>query len=180
MNSAIVMISLVAVVVIVWASLSLIFWSLRNGISPMPTTDKVKQQILAALPRETEGSVIDLGSGWGHMAMQIAKTLPHCQVVGYESSPVPYLVSQLWHLLMPLPNLTFVRRDLFTQSLNNVALIYCYLYPEAMTRLVPKLSQEVNPGTVIISNTFALPKWEPTEVRHADDLYRTHIYIYSL
>lgn len=178
MSVAIVVIFFVTMIVIFWVWLSIVFWSLRNGISPMPTAEKVKRKVLAAIPPETQGTVIDLGSGWGNMAHQIAKALPHCQVLGYESSPIPYLFSRLWQSIDRQANLQFLRRDFFKLPLEEISLIYCYLYPDAMKKLATKFNEELKPGTVIISNTFALPGWEPVEVLQTQDAYHTRIYLY--
>ena len=55
----------------------------------------------------------------------------------------------------------------------------CYLYPGAMRQLKEKFIKELKPGTMIISNTFAIPGWIPQQVWEVNDLYKTKIYRYE-
>jgi len=168
----------VFLILILWVWFSVILWSMKNGISPMPSSDKAKKKVLSAIPPKTQGTVLELGSGWGNMATQIAKILPHCQVIGYETSPVPYYFSQIWKRIDRVPNLKLIRKDFFEVSLKDASLIYCYLYPGAMERLKVKFDNELKPGTVIITNTFAVPGWEPVQSFQLGDMYHTRIYVY--
>ncbi len=144
----------------------------------MPTSEKVKRRVLASIPPETQGVVVDLGSGWGNIAMQMAHLLPHCHIVGYEISPVPYFVSKLWKIFNNVPNLNLLKKEFSQVPLNNVSLVYCYLFPDAMKKLAKKFDKELRPGTIVISNTFALPGWDPIQVLNVQDIYHTRIYIY--
>lgn len=144
----------------------------------MPSSGKAKKKVLAAIPRETQGTVVDLGSGWGNMVTQLARLLPHCQVIGYETSLLPFYFSKCWKAVERLTNLKLVRKDFFDVPLNDVSLVYCYLYPGAMQKLKDKFEKELKPGTVIITNTFAIPEWEPVQVFMLADMYHTRIYVY--
>lgn len=168
----------VVLTIILWVWLSVVWWSLKNGISPMPTSEKVKRQVMASIPPETQGVIIDLGSGWGNMVFQLAKKFPHCQIIGYESSPIPYYFSRLWALFLKYPNLKIYRKNFFKLDLSAAALIYCYLYPAAMKKLQEKFANELKPGTIVFSNTFAVPDWKPVHVVSVKDLYNTRIYMY--
>ena len=174
----IVIIFFVFLIFILWVWFSVILWSMKNGISPMPSSDKAKKKVLAAIPHETQGVVVDLGSGWGNMVSGIARLLPHCQVIGYETSPIPYFLSKFWKKIEGLSNLKIIRKDFFDISLKDVSLVYCYLYPAAMEKLKVKFEKELKPGTVVITNTFAIPGWEPVKIWQLADMYHTRIYVY--
>lgn len=174
----IVIIFFVFLIFIMWVWFSVILWSLKCGISPMPSSDKAKKKVLASIPHETQGTVVDLGSGWGNMVTGIAELLPHCHVIGYETSPIPYFVSKCWKYIEGLTNLKIIKKDFFDASLKDVSLVYCYLYPAAMERLKGKFEEELKPGTVIITNTFAIPGWEPVQIWQLTDMYHTRIYVY--
>lgn len=164
--------------IILWIWLSVVWWSLKNGISPMPTTEKVKRKVLDSIPPETHGIIYDLGSGWGNVAIHLAHRFPQCQVIGYESSPVPYLFSKFWAFLDRSPNLRIYRKNFFSEDLSDATLIYCYLYPAAMDKLSLKFAKELKPGTMIFSNTFALSGWESLHVVNIADIYNTRVYMY--
>jgi hypothetical protein len=162
------------------AALSIIYWSLRNGISPMPSSMKASKKILDAIPRELNGPIYELGSGWGTLALAVAKKFPENLVVGYETSPVPYWISRFFRFQTGVSNVQFKKEDFMDISLSEAALIICYLYPGAMRKLQEKLSKELQPGTWIISNTFAIPEWKPYAILDTQDLYRSLIYIYRV
>jgi trans-aconitate methyltransferase len=159
---------------------SIVIWSIRNGISPMPSSRKARRCILLSVPKDIQGKIVDLGSGWGTLAIPLAQQLPHCQIVGYESSPIPFFVSECRRQLLQIENLYFYRKDFFEVTLNDAALVVCYLYPEAMRKLKIKFLRELKPETWIISNTFAIPGWEPMSIYQLSDLYRTNIYVYRV
>jgi hypothetical protein len=160
--------------------LSIVFHTLRTGISPMPTSGRVRRQVLSLLPEGMEGTVLELGSGWGTLAFALADRCPRARVVAFELSPVPYAFAWLRQRLAPRPNLHLVREDFFRARFSGASAVVCYLYPGAMTRLGPKLSEELAPGTRILSHTFALRGWKPVQTRVVDDLYRTPVYLYEV
>jgi hypothetical protein len=157
-----------------------ILYSYLYGITPTPTSTKVKNQLLSMLPAMENIEIVELGSGWGTLAFTLARRFPTCQVIGYEISPFPYLVSKMISYGIALSNLSIKRQDFFQISLNNASLIVCYLYPEAMQRLKIKFEQELAPNTYIITHTFAVPGWTPIHFKRAQDLYQTPIYLYQM
>lgn len=165
---------------LLWTMLSIVIWSLYNGISPMPTSFKAKKCLFDHLPKEVCGTIYELGSGWGTLALPLARRYPHCQVVGFESSPFPFWISLARQHLSRLKNLSLRRQNFFQANLSDAELIVCYLYPGAMAKLKMKFHVELKPGTWIISNTFAIPGWNPQEVYEIEDIYRTKIYVYRV
>ncbi|MBI3211715.1 MAG: SAM-dependent methyltransferase, partial [Simkania negevensis] len=52
----------------------LLYSTLRSGISPMPTSKKIKEALFAHLPAMQSGKkIIDLGSGWGNLVFPLSK-----------------------------------------------------------------------------------------------------------
>lgn len=156
------------------AGASLIWYSIRFGITPMPTSFKVKRKLLETLPKEDFKKIYELGSGWGTLAKPLAERYQKAHVIGLEISWVPYLFS----LLKQTANLKFLRQDFFTCDLSEADLVVCYLYPDAMRRLAKKFDAELGKETVVISHTFAIPGKKPEKTLIVDDLYVTKIYFY--
>lgn len=159
---------------------SLIIWSIRNGISPMPSTSKASSALFSLLPSEFKGKIYELGSGWGTLVIPLAKKYPDCQIIGFETSPVPFWFSKLWLKIRGTPNAVLVRKDFFSVNLNEASLVVCYLYPGAMEVLKGKFETELKPGALVASNTFAIRGWIPEKVIELDDLYHTKIYLYKI
>lgn len=164
----------------IWALASIVFWSLRNGISPMPTSYQTRKALLKFLPNIGKGKIYDLGSGWGTLVFPLSKKFPDNQVIGYETSPIPYFFSQFFAWISPHSNLELKRIDFYTVSLSDADLVVCYLYPHAMVLLKKKFEQELKPGTWVLSNTFAIPGWSPYQVYKLNDLFHTKLYLYQI
>lgn len=159
--------------------ISIVYWTVKNGISPMPSSSKARHAITTLLP-EVTGPVYELGSGWGHLLWRLSKHYTDVPIIGIENSQVPYLFSKFLFFLFPVKNLSIVRKDFLKTSLEDASLIVCYLYPGAMKKLQEKFTKELRPGTVVISNTFALTKWKPERELVLPDLYHTKIYLYRV
>lgn len=125
-----------------------------------------------------EGSLIDLGSGWGTLVIAVARKYPHRQVIGYELSWLPWLVSLIRIYFLRLNNVTIYRRDFKDANLESASVLCCYLFPKAMLTIRRKLIHDHLNSMFIVSNTFALPLCEPMSVTRLNDFYRTPIYVY--
>lgn len=158
----------------------IVWYSWRYGITPTPTSFRVKHRLMDVLPLVSNGQIIELGSGWGTLAFALAHHFPKVQVMAYEISPIPYLVSKFLAQLRPLSNLKIARKDFFAVSFAHTSLAVCYLYPQAMMRLKTKFEKELAPTAYVLSHTFAVPGWIPIRVEYASDLYRTPIYLYQI
>lgn len=159
-----------------WIMFSIVIWTIKNGISPMPTSAKAKQIILKAVPES--GDIYELGAGWGTLAFALAAKFPDRKIEAYETSPVPYLFCKMRQWMTPYPNLQFHRQDFFEISLKEASVAVCYLYPGAMHRLKSKFEKELSPNSTVISHTFSIPGWDPRDVFVVPDLYRTHVFVY--
>lgn len=168
---------------IVWSTLTL-------GISPMPSSKQARQAMLQLMDElegeaeiETEsraGSIVELGSGWGNLLIPLAKAYPQRSVVGYELSPIPWLVSLILKKLLGLSNLQVHRQNFLQADLNETSVILCYLFPGGMQVLEDKLKAEGAMPEYLISNNFALPSHAPCKTLKIDDFYRTPVYLYAL
>ena len=159
--------------------LSIVWSTLQTGISPMMSSGKARQAMLASIDSPVNGPLIDLGSGWGTIVIALARKYPRQQVIGYELSWLPWLVSVILKYSLRLDNLTLYRKDFKKAELRNASILFCYLFPGGMVALHEKLKRELIKEILIVSNTFALPSCRPTRVIRLKDIYRTPIYVYS-
>ena len=158
---------------------SIVIYSLKNGISPMPSSRKAKKALLHSIPKETQGPVYDLGSGWGTLIFALAAHLPTCKVIGVENSPFPYAICLLKSFLKRRENLELRFLNFYQSDISDAAIVICYLCPGSMNKLKNKFEKELKTGTLIISSTFALPGWKPIQTIDIGDLYHSKIYIYQ-
>ena len=130
----------------------------------------MRRELFKLLP-DIDGPVYELGAGWGTLTSRLAER--YSQVIGYEMSPVPWLVAGLRSLRHR--SLTCRLGNFWKRDLSDAKLVVCYLYPGAMKRLIDHLPK----GCTIITHTFAIPGLAPISETRADDLYRTPIYTYQ-
>ncbi len=159
-------------------ALSILHGTLRAGISPMPSSAQARAAALRFLPARVD-TVLELGSGTGGLALALARSRPASQVIGFELSPLPWLVSWLRARRAGLGNLSLRRGDFWRDApLETADVVVCYLYPGGMTRLSPVLRARLHPGAVVISLTFRLPGWTPDAETVLRDAWRTRVYRY--
>jgi methyltransferase family protein len=172
----------IALLIVLLVPLALVFlivlWGAMNGIGPSPTTAKQKRALFAALPDQISGNIYELGSGWGGLAIALARRYPNCCVIGVENSPIPFLYSLLHTRISGLPNLHLHWKNIQEESLENPSLIVCYLHTGAMRRLKSKLEQDLHGDTWIVSNTFSFHGWDAVRTVEIHDLYHSRIYVY--
>jgi hypothetical protein len=92
-------------------ALSLIGFTISTGIAPMPSSTAACRAMRAAVAAAPDGPVVDLGSGWGTLAISVARVDPGRRVIGYEVSWFPWLVSVALARVLRLSNVRFVRAD---------------------------------------------------------------------
>jgi precorrin-6B methylase 2 len=172
--------SVILLVLVILAALSIIIRTLLNTAPPMPTSARVRARLIELIRQlHPHGTIVELGSGWGTLSLPLARTFPDVSVIGYENSPVPLGVSRIRRRLFGSTNLRFLRKNFYKVPLNQADMVVCYLSPEAMRKLQPKFTAELKPGAIVVSSTFALPVWKADQVIVTDDMYRTRIYVYS-
>jgi hypothetical protein len=168
----------ILVAVVALAALSIIVSTLRLGISPMPTSRRVRRAMLAMVPADVRGEVHELGCGWGGLAVSLARHCPKARVIAWEASLVPWLVS--WLRGRGVENLQVRRGDFLRADLSRAEVLVCYLFTGGMRALAEKLARERGGTPVcLVSNTFSVHGWTPVDTVTVEDAWRTRVYRYT-
>ena len=125
-----------------------------------PTRHNVADAMLKLAGVGAADVVYDLGSGDGRLPI-IAAQKYGARGVGIEINP--NLVELSWQIANEAEvanRVKFVVDDLFTADLSDATVVTCYLSPQIMKLLQPKL-RSLKPGTRIVSHQFPMPGWEP-------------------
>lgn len=161
------------------AALSILFYTLRTGVPPMPSNPFARRAIFRMIPDDAAPRTIyELGCGWGGIAFELAARYPEARVVAIELSPLPWLVCHIRKLVQRRPNLTIRRSDFMRWDLSDGDLLVCYLMVVPMRALEGKLSAELSSGAVLITNAFALPNWSPEKTETVPEAMNATIYRY--
>lgn len=167
--------------------LSIVYMSVRNGISPMPSS----RGVVRAVTKEIDSlhqvkTIVEAGSGWGTLALHLARHRNQntgnlkWRIIGLENSIVPLWYSRFVCKFRGERVVTFIRQDIYHYSYRKADVVVCYLFPRAMESLSRVFRDQLTLGTRVISVCFALPGWTPDKVIICEDMYRTKIYVYSV
>jgi len=110
--------------------------------------------------------VYDLGSGNGKLLLMA--TRKGARAIGYEINPILVLFSNLrgaptrW-------------KNFWHADIRDADVIFIYLIPWKMERLVAKIKKECKHGTIIVSNSFIFPNWK---IIRQDA--RNHVYVFRI
>lgn len=101
--------------------------------------------------------IYDLGCGLGQ-ALIIANTEFGATGVGIEIDPLRFFLARLNVFFHRAKGVALLKENFNHVNLSDATVIYMYLVPNALKRLVPKLSKELQQGTRIVSYTYDLPE----------------------
>ncbi len=110
----------------------------------------------------------DLGSGDGRIVITAAQNY-NVQGVGIDIDPA--LVEEAIDSAQQAGvgnRAQFLQQDLFETDLSEADVVTLYLLPDVNLRLRPKLLEELQPGTRIVSHAFDMGDWEPEQVVEVD------------
>lgn len=162
-----------------------VYWStFRTQVPLYLSSHKVWRALESFLPETKTGfRFIDLGSGLGGVLTHLAGARPDGQYSGVESAPLPYLVSWLRVKLGGYRNCNVQWGSIWDDRACDLAqydVVFAYLSPVPMERLWRKARDEMRPGTVFISSTFAVPEQTPHETVQVGDLHRSALLVWRM
>jgi hypothetical protein len=169
---------LLVLVLVVFGALSLVVDTFRAGISPMPSSRRQVEGLLAAIPPDFSGVVFELGAGWGSVAFALARRFPRARVVAFELAMLPFAFLWLRQHVQRRGNLELRHQSFFAADLGGADLFTAYLYPGAMQRLSSELPSRAKPGALLITHTFAARGLLRVDERRLQDRWRTPVEVY--
>lgn len=160
-------------------------WLFTNPPS-IPTDKKTRKVFIKAIKKynpkivEQEAIIYDLGSGFGHLAIDVAKNFPNSKVSGYEIFFLPYFFSKIHAKFKFANNVTFNFENLFKKDLSQVDIIVSFLSPVNLHELEEKFNNELKQGAILFSNQYKFPNITPTEViKHKLAIGSRFVYVYK-
>ncbi len=100
--------------------------------------------------------VYELGSGEA-IALIVAAREFGARGVGIEIDPIRFYLSKftVWRKGLG-SEIKLIRGDIFKEDLSRATVIYAYLVPKTLNRLIPKFKKELKKGTPIISYKYEM------------------------
>ena len=138
----------------------------------------VWQAVATLLPQTGVLRFVDLGPWLGGGVRGLAPRYPEARFIGVENSPLLWLISRV--RLRHRRNSEIQLRSIWDFSLAECDAVYAFLSPAPMTRLWEKARNEMRPGTVFISNSFAVPGVDPHECIQLDDRRCSQLFVWRM
>lgn len=145
----------------------------------VPTTKRATEYMINLAQLKPGEKVYDLGCGDGRFLIEAQK---HTKTTayGFENAPFPYLLAKIKQYLAKA-NIQISMKNFFQQNLTDADVIFCYLGPETMQKLKPKLQKECKKGTRVYSNSFAIHDLKPKKVWPKNKEHRLPaVYLYTI
>jgi hypothetical protein len=159
--------------------LLLFFRGAADGQIPLYFSNTTTATALAEIIKATPAMrFIDLGAGIGSVLRPLAKTRPDAKFTGIENSPAVWLLGYLNS--GRLSNCTWLWGNFWHVSLAKYNVVYAFLSPAPMTALWIKVQREMHPGGLFVSNSFAIPDVEPSQIIELDDARGTRLFCYQI
>ena len=100
--------------------------------------------------------VYELGSGDGEFLLLCAKTTG-AKCIGIEIDPLRHVVASI-RLKTQRKNLdlTFKKKTFYDEKLSDATVVYVYLIPRVLKKILPKLKKELKKGTRVVSYRYTM------------------------
>lgn len=150
----------------------------RHRVPLFLSSAKVPAALWALLPRHAGFRLLDLGCGTGSLLGAFAHARPDGHYHGIETAPFSYLVSR-WRA-RSISAVSVAWGDFWRADFAQYDVVYAYLSPQPMARLWQKARREMRPGSLLVSNTFAVPGVEPAYVLPVGDRLNSTLFVWRM
>lgn len=156
-----------------------LIYSHFKGSPYVPSKKKEVDHILSLCGLKRGMTFIDLGCGDGRVVMRAVERYG-VKGVGIDVNPLLLWNSRIFAWKKRLKHITFRRANILTYDVGKADVIYEFLLPELLTKLVPHLETSMKPGALVVSHGFKIPEWKRflvKTVKHKP--FPTYFYKYS-
>ncbi|HEX6983527.1 MAG TPA: class I SAM-dependent methyltransferase [Balneolaceae bacterium] len=135
-------------------------WAQDLDVPFVPTPENVVEQMLDVANVNSSDYVIDLGSGDGRIVIAAAKRGATGHGVDLDPQRIKEARANAAEANVD-DQIMFMQKDLFETDFSRASVITMYLLPSVNKQLRPKLLEELEPGTRIVSHDFDMGDWKP-------------------
>jgi SAM-dependent methyltransferase len=136
-----------------------LIYSHIKGSPYVPTKTKETLFILKEAHLKKKQIFYELGCGDGRVVRYAVKDYK-VKGFGVDINPLLILYSKFLCFLQKIKGIMFIREDIMKIDLENANVVYLFLMPEFLKRLIPKFEKELKKNTIVISHGFKIIDWQ--------------------
>ncbi|HEX7708517.1 MAG TPA: class I SAM-dependent methyltransferase [Thermoanaerobaculia bacterium] len=130
----------------------------------VPTAPEVVEAMLRVANTGPNDIVYDLGSGDGRIVIAAVRDFGVKRATGIDINPERIREANANAVAANVTDrVRFLNEDLFEADFREATVVTLYLLPSLNLRLLPKMLNELKPGTRIVSNDFNMGSWKPAQ-----------------
>lgn len=148
-------IELVFLVCLTFYLLSLIYSSLM-GSPYVPTRKKLINTIIQHLKLKKSMKILELGCGDGRFLREASKQYK-TSGLGIDINPIVVFIAKIKARMQKIKNIEFRVQNIFKTDMAGYDVIYLFLMPKLLEKMLPRLREQIQPSTLIISHGFRIP-----------------------
>lgn len=149
--------SVLSIIIVLLLLLLSMFWPPDSPWAPWWRTKKQTARAICQLAKVGKADVVyDLGCGTGTALIVAAKEFG-AKGVGIEIDPLRFVISTIMiRINRATDRVTIKRKNFFDVDISQATVIFVYLVPKALRRLLPKFRRELKKGTRIVSYRYKI------------------------
>jgi len=156
MNIIVIDLFLVLAIIFLLIVLSML-WPPDSPWAPWWRTNKKTARAMCMLAKVGKDDIVyDLGCGDGTALITAAKEFG-AKGVGIEIDPVRYFIAKNRVKVSKLnSSIEIIKKNFFDVDISKASVVFVYLVPKALGRLLPKFKKELKKGTRIVSYRYEI------------------------
>lgn len=127
-----------------------------------PSHPSLSETLLDILPDKKKLHLLDAGSGFGGLLIDLSERRPGWELTGIEISSVPWLFSFLRSKILGCENVKFQLGSYEHLNFEKFDVVFVYLSPVVMSEIWKKVQYEMVPGSVFMSYEFPVDGEPPS------------------
>ena len=138
--------------------ISFIYSSLK-GSPYVPTRHKELEKIFNDIKIKPKQFFYELGCGDGRVSLYAASNY-QVKAIGVDVNPILIWYANFLKKFKKINNCLFIKQDIFATDLSRADIVYLFLMPNLISKLVEKMDKELKKSALVISHGFKIVEWE--------------------
>ncbi len=156
-----------------------VLMNLWIGVPSVPTPMPIVRAMIDLADLKEHETIVDLGAGDGRLLIEAKRQFPGICARGWEIIPTVWLMG-IFRMIMFRTRVKLFCGDALKADVSDADVVFLYLFPPLLQKLVDCFDRDLKPGTRVLSHTFRLPGKTPISDRKVKGyMGETSIFLYQ-